>query len=127
MTNLTPPSLLSAMRRMNRANMRSSAIVQEEMTESGAGSSTTKRWIDRLAEPLKCRVSAPGATDQETLVASKSEAKQIITLVFENGADVRLSDRFIVTQEDGTILTAYPVGWSPRDVEIMRKMICEVR
>jgi hypothetical protein len=125
--NLTPPSLLSAMRRMNRNNMRSSAVVQEEMVESGAGSSTTKRWIDRLPEPLKCRVSAPGATDQETLIASKSEAKQVVTVVFEDGADVRLSDRFIVTMDDGTVITAYPVGRALRDVEIMRKMICEVR
>lgn len=127
MTNLTPPSMLSSMRSMNRANMRSRARVQEEVSVDVPGGASAKRWVDRLPISLPCRVSAPSATDQEILLAAKVEAKQAVTIVFAYDADVNLKDRFIITLDNGTSIIAYPVGFAPRDVKIMHKMVCEVR
>jgi hypothetical protein len=48
-------------------------------------------------------------------------------VTFEAGADVRLTDRFIVTMESGEVITIFPVGRAIRDAEVMRKVLCEWR
>lgn len=127
MTDLTPPSVMGAMQRMNRANLRSRAQIQREETDTLPGGVTRKRWVNRLQQPLLCRVSAPSVTDQEALVAAKVEVTRAVVVIFEAGADVLLSDRFLITQESGNIIIAFPVGSPLRDAEIMRKVLCEVR
>lgn len=125
--NISPNSVRNALKLMNRRNLRSSAVIQHEVTTGGPGGSTKKSWANRLTDPLKCRVSAPGATDQEDLLASKVEAARAVMVTFEAGADVHLTDRFIVTMESGEVITVYPVGRAFRDAEVMRKVLCEWR
>ena len=120
-------SVKAALKRMNKQNLKSSAVVQHETTTSGPGGSTVKTWVNRLTDPLPCRVSTPTAQDQERLTAAQIEAAKTAVVTFEAGADVRLKDRFIVTMEDGRIVTMYPIGKAIRDAEVMRKVICEWR
>ena len=125
--NISPPSIRAAMSLMNKRNLKSSAVVQHETTTPAPGGATRTQWVNRLTDPLPCRVSAPQAADQEMVVAHKIEPHRAVFVIFEAGADVLLTDRFVVTTESGDTITVYAVGRAVRDAEVMRKLLCEWR
>lgn len=126
---LTSPGLMSALKKLNKDNLKSSARIQERSTVSAQpGAAESVNWTDRIPSPLKCRVSVPQASDQSRLQASQVDFNGAYWIVFENGADVQRTDRFVITTELGAILTVYPVGGTfPRDGEVMRKVLCHER
>jgi hypothetical protein len=125
-----PPGAIDTFRASNRQNMPHVARVLTRVTSDLPGAKVGNAWPNPkdVRETLQCRVSIPGSTPQERLIADGFETAPEYLVVFDAGVSVATDQRlYIEGATRGRVWTLYldVVGSPPeRSLAVQSKYLC---
>lgn len=124
---ITRPSSLATLRRINKHNLESTAVVLAEASTAGPGGTSTGAW-NTVGDLLPCRLTSLSGKGEEIAIAEQLRAVPDFLVVFEAGAAIDTAKRITVTGETRGVpwsKTLDVVGVAaPLTFESARKVYC---